>query len=97
MQLVLHLVGSKTPPCLTPQYTIAVDVNFIEGEPVLHVVDKCTYWSEASVLRRRKIKDQIDAPNKIKVYVIAISQLYTQMVSTIAKSLKTTGRALERN
>jgi len=49
------------------QQEVAVDVVFLEGVPVIHVVDKCTTWSETAVLRRRSLLDQMNAFQRIQV------------------------------
>ena len=41
--------------------------TFIEGVPVLHIVDKCTTWSEASVLSNRSMEKQISVFQNIQV------------------------------
>lgn len=59
-------VGTMVP-LRKKQTEVSLDVLFLEGVPVLHVVDKCTTWSEATVLHRRSLVDQIAAFQRIQV------------------------------
>ncbi len=54
-----HPVASTTLPVSEKQTVVAVDVIFLEGVPCLHVVDKCTGWSETAVLRSRNMSQQV--------------------------------------
>ncbi len=62
-----HAVASTRPPETEKQTAVALDVVFFEGVPCLHVVDKCTEWSEAAVLRSRAMSEQLAAFQRIQV------------------------------
>ena len=63
-----HPIVSKRLPITTKQTHVAVDVIFFEGVPCLHVVCRCTGWSETTMLRNRQLSEQTAAFLRIQSY-----------------------------
>eukprot|EP00171_Calliarthron_tuberculosum_P001417 IDg1417t1 len=62
-----HAVASVNPPNRRKHEDVAVDIINLEGFNFLHIVDKCTGWSEIGNLRRRDLKEQVKIFRKIQV------------------------------
>jgi len=54
-----HPQVSTTIPDRKPQEEVALDIITIEGSKFLHIVDKCTGWSETALLKQKTLKHQI--------------------------------------
>jgi len=63
-----HPIVSTNLPEPHKQTSVALDIVFLEGIPVMHAVDKCTGYSETSVLRRRLHDVQVAAFAAIWIY-----------------------------
>ena len=63
-----HPVVSVNLPVKEVQSSLAIDCVYFEGVPCLHVLDKCTQWSEASVLRTRKLQHQAEVFTRIQIH-----------------------------
>lgn len=57
---------SNTPKSVQHQ-EVAVHIVFLEGAPVIQIVEKCTTWSETSILTRLSLEEQIAAFQRIPV------------------------------
>ena len=63
-----HPVASISLPEKEAQVSLCLDDVYFEGIPCLHVMDKCTQWSETSVLRTRKLSFQAAEFIRIQIY-----------------------------
>lgn len=52
----------------TKKTDLSCDIIFLEGNHVLHIIDKCTGWSVMHVLKRRSLSEQAKAFNKMQIY-----------------------------
>eukprot|EP00171_Calliarthron_tuberculosum_P022319 IDg22319t1 len=68
MPLAPHPVVSTRLPTAEKQVDVSIDTVFFEGVPCLHVVCKCTRWSEAAALPSNRLKDQVAAFKRIQIY-----------------------------
>ena len=72
-----HPVASISLPEREPQVSVCLDDVYFEGVPCLHVMDKCTQWSEASVLRSRKLSIQAEVFIRIQILRHGVPQKIT--------------------
>lgn len=63
-----HPIVSQNPPARYKQTYVSIDVVFIEGVPIMHVVDKCIGYSETGILRRRALDAQLATFLDIWIY-----------------------------
>lgn len=63
-----HPIVSTNLPERHKQTSVSLDILFLEGTPVMHIIDKCTGWSETSALRRRLLEEQVETFVAIWIY-----------------------------
>lgn len=65
---VAHLINSVNLSTTSKQEHPCLDHVFIEGMPILHIVDKCTSWSETFAMGTRQLDSECGAFTKARLH-----------------------------